>query len=296
MAKIALEKSEANRGSTVAHKICSGNGWSVANVVCTSGPADKPFEEQHRTVSIAFVAAGTFQYRTATGRELMTPGALLLGNAGDCFVCGHEHGVGDRCLAVSYSPECFASFAEEAEVGSTRFAVPRMPPIPALNATTARVPALLQLGDRAAWQEFCFELAANALRHASKVRRLRETDASSLARVTRVVRMLENAPDSAHTLAELAHTARLSHYHFLRVFSGVTGVTPHQFLLRQRLRRASDALLTSDTKIAQVAFDCGFGDVSNFNRAFRNEFGCSPRIFRHRHAVHALRVVKTAIL
>ena len=87
--------------------LASGDGWSVSDVICTAGPQDRPFEEQHSRTSIAIVVSGTFQYRSAAGRELMTPGSLLLGNAGDCFCCGHEHGTGDRCLAVSYTPECF---------------------------------------------------------------------------------------------------------------------------------------------------------------------------------------------
>jgi AraC family transcriptional regulator len=76
--------------------LARGDRWTVKDVVCTSGPGDRSFEEQHSQVSIAIVVAGTFQYRSTTGRALMTPGSLLLGNAGHCFECGHEHGRGDR--------------------------------------------------------------------------------------------------------------------------------------------------------------------------------------------------------
>src|SRR2546429_8718771 len=66
------------------------------------------FEEQHPSFTIAVVVAGTFQYRASLNgpglaEELMTPGSLLLGNAGQCFECGHEHGLGDRCLSFRYS-------------------------------------------------------------------------------------------------------------------------------------------------------------------------------------------------
>ncbi|HYZ86707.1 MAG TPA: AraC family transcriptional regulator, partial [Bryobacteraceae bacterium] len=105
-------------------------------------------------------------------------------------------------------------------------------------------------------------------------------EASSIARVTRVVRMIESAPEMTHGLASLARSARLSRYHFLRTFEGLTGATPHQFLLRLRLRRAACQLRTESTKILQVALDCGLNDLSNFNRAFRAEFGVSPRRYR----------------
>src|SRR5262245_3123111 len=68
----------------------AGNGWRVSEVICTAGPQDKPFEELHNSVSIGAVLEGSFNYRCAEGRALLSPGALLLGNAGGCFQCGHE--------------------------------------------------------------------------------------------------------------------------------------------------------------------------------------------------------------
>jgi len=53
--------------------------------------------------------------------------------------------------------------------------------------------------------------------------------------------------------------------------------------LRTRLREAALRLASESDKILDVALDSGFGDVSNFNRAFRSEFGMSPRAFRAQH-------------
>jgi hypothetical protein len=84
--------------------IARGDGWTVADVVCTSGPQDRPFEERHTHYTIAIVLAGSFQYRSDRGRGLMTSGSLMLGNEGDCFVCGHQHGEGDRCCRSGTRP------------------------------------------------------------------------------------------------------------------------------------------------------------------------------------------------
>src|SRR5215468_10712244 len=81
------------------HLLASGPGWRVEDVTCSAGPHDRPFEEQHDLVCVAAVTRGTFQYRTPNGRATLVPGALMLGNPGACFECGHEHGVGDRCLS-----------------------------------------------------------------------------------------------------------------------------------------------------------------------------------------------------
>jgi len=45
-------------------------------------------------------------------------------------------------------------------------------------------------------------------------------------------------------------------------------------------------LAAESTRILDIALDCGFGDVSNFNRAFRTEFGVSPRVFREQNRKH----------
>ena len=60
--------------------------------------------------------------------------------------------------------------------------------------------------------------------------------------------------------------------------------SPHQYVLRLRLREAALRLAADPDpiKIVEIAFDAGFGDVSNFNRAFRAEFGMSPRRYRQR--------------
>ena len=50
--------------------------------------------------------------------------------------------------------------------------------------------------------------------------------------------------------------------------------------MRARLREAASRLATGTQKVLDVALDCGFSDISNFNRAFRTDFGVSPRAFR----------------
>ena len=108
MAKIAVEfqpRSTLANGRVLGRParriLAQGDGWSVSDVICTAGPHDRAFEEQHSRMCIAIVTAGSFQYRSNVGCELMTPGSLLLGNAGQYFECGHEHGVGDRCLSFA---------------------------------------------------------------------------------------------------------------------------------------------------------------------------------------------------
>ena len=100
------------------------------------------------------------------------------------------------------------------------------------------------------------------------------------ARVARAVRIIDRGADASATLSGLAREVGLSPYHFLRSFKLVVGVTPHQYVLRARMREAAWRLARDHGTVLDVAFDSGFGDVSNFNHAFRAEFGMSPRVLR----------------
>ena len=65
MAKIAVEFEQAlarhgaTAGRPLARVLAAGEGWTVEDLVCRSGPQDRPFEERHSLVSIAIVLAGT---------------------------------------------------------------------------------------------------------------------------------------------------------------------------------------------------------------------------------------------
>lgn len=291
LAKIAveLEKALAKReatgipGTARERILAQGPGWRVADVVCTSGPQDRPFEERHTDVSIAMVVAGTFQYRSSGGRELMTPGSLLLGSAGSYFECAHQHAEGDRCISFRYAPEYFSELAAESEVprASSEFCTPRLPPIRKLSPITARACAALGSSTDGLWEELSIQLAVQTLALARDCQTTRATaPPRAEARVTEVVRTIERNLDADLRLATLARKAELSPYHFLRIFERITGVTPHQYVLRARLRDAALRLAQDRDTVLDTALDSGFGDLSNFNRAFRAEFGVSPRRYR----------------
>jgi AraC-like DNA-binding protein len=270
-----------------ARTLAKGDGWSVEDVVCGRGPRDRPFGEQHNCVTIAVVVRGTFQYRGSgsNGRELMTPGSLLLGSPGQCVECGHEHGVGDRCLSFRFTPECFDAMTAGAVAdGAGRaFRSLRLPPVRTLSPVVADACAALAGSIDVAWEELGVRLAVQAVqvdRERDGDRRAISPDA--IARVTRTVRMIDAEPTTTLTLRVLAREATLSRFHYLRTFETLTGTTPHQYVLRTRLRAAAVRLTTTPARIIDVALDAGFGDVSNFNRTFRAEFGVSPTIYAKR--------------
>jgi AraC family transcriptional regulator len=292
LAKIAaeLERALAQRevngspGEAAPRILARGDGWTVADVICTSGPQDRSFEERHTHYAIAVVVAGTFQYRSSLGGGVMTPGGLMLGNPDQCYECGHEHGRGDRCVAFWYAPEYFERLAKDmgARGAGVGFRVPRLPPLRVFSPLITRAADGAMGSPDVAWEEIGVALAARSTRLGLGASGFddRRLPPNAVARVTRTVRLIERHPEATLTLGRLARDARLSPYHFLRTFERLTGVTPHQFILRARLREAALRLVNETGSVLDLALDCGFGDVSNFNRAFRNEFGASPTKFR----------------
>lgn len=262
--------------------LASGPGWAVHDFVCTAGPQDRPFEEHHGNMCIAAVMAGTFQYRSSQGAAVLAPGALLLGNEGTCFECGHEHGRGDRCLSFHFASDIFESVVA-AVPGARRmaFAIPRLPPSPRLMPLLASLEAACDMGDGAEFEELALRVAgaaAAALADADGVAdRLSRRDER---RVTDALRRIEAESDEPLALRDLAREARMSPYHFLRVFKRVAGLTPHQFVLRTRLHRAAVRLRRSDEPVSGIAFEAGFNDLSTFNRRFRQIMGVTPTAYR----------------
>jgi len=291
LGKIAvdLERAVATRratgvpGSARAATLAVGEGWSAHDVICTSGPGDRTFEERHEDVSVSLVVAGTFHYRSALGGGMMTPGSVLLGNPGTCYECGHEHADGDRCIAFHFASDFFERLA--AEIGARRgerfFRIGRLPPLRAMTPVLAMVAAGLAVPDDAAWEELAIGVATAALRAGARLPDdVRGAPPGAVARVTRSVRDIDRAPAERWSLAQLARDAGQSPYHFLRTFRAITGTTPHRYVSRARLRRAAARLVAGEARIAEVALDAGFADLSAFNRAFRLELGAAPTAFR----------------
>lgn len=268
--------------TVTAQELASGPGWRVIDVICENGPHDRRFEEQHADVSMAVVTRGTFQYRTRQGSAVLVPGAVLLGNAGACFECGHDHGHGDRCLAFHVTP-AFMEVAASGVAGARRtsFSVSSLPPLPQLTPILAAAEAARDDRDSGAFEELALRLAGAVTALLTPTRPMvRQPTHRDERRISAAARRIEQHADEPLSLSDLACDAGLSPYHFLRTFRQVVGMTPHQFILHTRLHRAAVRLRRTDDAVSNIAYDAGFNDLSTFNRRFRRLMGVNPGVFR----------------
>jgi transcriptional regulator GlxA family with amidase domain len=170
----------------------------------------------------------------------------------------------------------FARIAHDAG-GKAEFAHNRLSPVRPLAPLTAR--ARQAMAQPALMEELAIELAGTAIGLAGRTRRAAPPSPHE-GRMSEVLRYMAARSAEPHTIAALASMAKLSPYHFLRSFKSVTGVTPHQWLLRARLQAAAGKLARTRAPVTEIALDVGFDDLSNFTRTFRAEFGTSPRQYR----------------
>jgi AraC-like DNA-binding protein len=269
--------------------VAQGADWQFTEFICTSGPQDRPFEEQHEWYSVAAVTHGQFSYHTDNGRALLQPGGWLLGNHGRCFQCGHDHSTGDRCLGLRLAPALFDEIARSVS-GSLnyRFRLAALPPLPQLLPQLAQMQAWALAGDTAALEEAVPTLVATLLQAAEgqgDATPARKPSARDERRISSALDyMAQHAQDDGLGLDQLAGVAAMSKYHFLRTFQQTVGITPHQYLLNLRLQRAALGLATTQQAVQQVALGAGFGDLSTFNARFRKVFGAAPVSYRQRMA------------
>jgi AraC family transcriptional regulator len=112
---------------------------------------------------------------------------------------------------------------------------------------------------------------------ATRARERGRLTASQKARVLDLVQM-RLAEDIA--LDDLAAVAGIGRFHFLRLFKNTLGVTPHRYLVDQRLAAARTLLQDTDQGLADVAANTGFSSQSHLCTAMRRRLGVTPRQWR----------------
>jgi AraC family transcriptional regulator len=77
-------------------------------------------------------------------------------------------------------------------------------------------------------------------------------------------------------LDDLARVAKMSRFHFARLFRLGMGVTPHRYLMDQRMQHAKSLLRLGTRNVSEIAAETGFANPGHFARAFRRNVGMSP--------------------
>jgi len=265
--------------------ISRSDDLNIYDYRCEVGLGARPFLERHARASISFVRKGSFGYRTRGKHYELVAGSALIGRAGDDYVCSHDHVCGDECLSFQLAPELVATLGDQDAIWKTG----AVPPLPELMVLAELTDSALRDGGKLVLQEIGLMMAARfvglagraqAVATAAADRKPAIDAARDRRRAVEAALWLEAHAAEAVDLDRIAAQAGLSPFHFLRLFARVLGVTPHQYLVRCRLRAAARLLADPARRITDIAYDVGFADLSNFVRSFRRAAGVSPRDFR----------------
>lgn len=258
--------------------LCQSQTMSVRCYRCTAAAGDTPATEQFFSHSISYVRKGSFGCHSRGRHFEFVPGALFIGHQGDEYCCTHaHHRGGDECLSFQLAPAFVAQIGADAKIWRQT----GIPPLAELMVLGELACAVKEGRSDVGIDEVGLVLAqrfvdvvagrSQAKRSASSLQRRRAIEAA--------LWIDANAHDALH-LDAMAHEAGLSPFHFLRLFAQVLGVTPHQYLVRSRLRHATHLLADDGRTVTEVALDAGFSDLSNFVRTFHRAAGMSPGSFR----------------
>lgn len=260
-----------------ATRLHDGDAITVVDYHCDAALHERPFTEVHGGFALAFVKKGSFGYRHRGRSFELVAGSVLVGQPGDEYVCTHDHACGDECLSFHFAP----ALAEEIGAREGLWRVGSAPPL-------AELMVLGELAQQAARGDVELAPSEAALMFASRFAELADRSKGRAKRVQpsdrrRAVAAALWLDAHAHeevALERIAAEVGLSPFHFLRSFGAVLGVTPHQYLVRCRLRRAAALLADRERSITAIAYEVGFADVSNFVRTFGRAAGVSPAKFR----------------
>ena len=250
---------------------------SVSEFRCSAGPDDTPFVEQFGCHSVSYVRKGSFGCRSRGRSFELVAGSILVGHPGDEYMCTHDHVCGDECLSFFLTPELVEAIGDRAEV----WQIGSAPPLPELMVLGELAQAAADGRSDIGLDEVGQVFVSRFVEVVSG--RAREPVPAKARDRRRAVETALWIDAHSHRQIDLEHAAgqaNISPFHFLRLFSSVLGVTPHQYLVRSRLRHAARLLADDDSSITDVAYDVGFGDLSNFVRTFHRAAGVSPLRFR----------------
>jgi AraC-like DNA-binding protein len=250
---------------------------TVSDFRCTAVPGDPPFAERYHCHSVSYVRKGSFGCHSRGRLFELVAGSVLVGHPGDEYVCTHDHVCGDECLSFFLNPELVEAIGARPEI----WQVGAMPPLPELMVLGELAQAAVDGKSDVSLEEVGQVFASRFVELVSgRSRKVAPATSRDRRRAVETALWIDAHSENAIDLEGAAGQAGISPFHFLRLFSDVLGVTPHQYLVRSRLRHAARLLADEERSITDIAYDVGFGDLSNFVRTFHRAAGVSPLKFR----------------
>lgn len=227
-----------------------GDGIEV--VVCRQSTISYPLHNHVSVYTLGLVLEGAVELVTDRGR--------------------HIYGENETFAVLPYTPHCVNAQSRYTLLSLCIDA--ELVPGPGLERTVSGIADLLRdaIGQPAAEEKMREALSGLILIS-------RMIPAGKETAISRLKTQLETHPESRRSLDDMANAAYISKYELIRTFKREVGLTPHQFQLQNRVRKAQRLLETSAT-VTEAALATGFCDQSHFIRQFEKIVGLTPTEYR----------------
>lgn len=234
----------------------------------------------HDTVSVGLVTGGRSTYVHERGSDEVDAGTIVLMNPGAMHACNPHVGSAWSYRMVYLDATWWRRLQCDLDAdraGALREFDATSLRDPALGARVTRVCERLADAQASvlAREEAVVELATALQAHAGAAR----DGAKASPGLARVATLLTERCDAAFSLADLCAVAGVSEAHLVRSFKRRYGMTPHAFLIDQRLQRSRHELRRGRA-IADVAAEFGFADQAHLQRTFRRVWATTPGHYR----------------
>jgi AraC family transcriptional regulator len=230
-------------------------------------------KEMTTDAAVTFVQSGSFTLLEGKTSWTFRPGDVLLSTPGTVRRYRHfEECPSDVCLSICFTPETV-----EDAFGASPW--PSPPPLitrgPATEFACSSIQLALASLDRLWIEELAFHCML-AFNSDSWVRPVQTSvNAAHAHRIRAAMQLMSEGLAQRCSLTSISRTVGMSPFHFARTFSGLVGLSPHQYLLRLRLRHSA-TMLRQGASVTTAALSSGFDNPAHFSRSFRRRFGINP--------------------
>lgn len=288
-----IDYSKANAAHSLLPRpsILSSSGWSQLHLEIFQQPKFEIAEHQHTMHVIAHSPLSNYFPASSTGErwldgkvchETRHQGASAIVPAGITHRCNWNTSVEFMVLAIE--PALLQQVGQDAVDGDQIELLPQFmnqvdPLIQGIFLALREELEFTKIGGNLLIDSLKTTLAIHLLRNYCTIqpRRFGHETGLSKARLNQVKEYINEHLNWDLRLTELSTIAQLSPYHFLRLFKQHVGITPHQYILQQRVERAKQFLQHSKLSIAEIAVRTGFSDQSHLTRYFKRRFDVTPK-------------------
>lgn len=261
--------------------------------------------ETSTPLSIRWVTNGLRYFEMQGARSVIDEGSYLLLNAGQtssseidssepvqCYTVCFRPGMAEEVLGALITPQD-RLLDEPGTVASesVTFVDRVYPHDERVSSVLARLVSSTVEYPTYGWFEDQFHLLLTQMLavHRDVIREMEALPAVRIAtrvelyrRLYRAREFMEANLEQSLTLTEIAQVAWFSPFHFLRLFKGAFGETPHQYLMHRRIERAKVLLRKTDMPVTEICYSVGFESLGSFSGLFRREVGMPPVQYRKR--------------